>query len=326
MLPYLRFRLQLRSLGPTRRAHSHPEATPSLYGPRLRRVIGHALVEDFCPFQEPRCESRTTPPRKPAELCATAQSCPYGVLVAASLGGRPPLALYVPPIEHDTGEAVAELTLLGPAWSLYPWLLKSTSEALWRGLGKNRVRWDVARISRCSVRDETQETWDGDFRRLPANLEPDSIRLTVVDLDSESMPQESSASVLVELLSPTRLVFDGRLVRSGPVEFEVLVGRILDRVGDLFGHDASPLLQTENRLRLLRAARRVSVLEDHTHWVEAPDYSQRQKAKLQLGGKVGRVVYGPEAKWFLELLQVGELVQVGKNAASGCGRIQVAPR
>ena len=324
MLPYLRFRLKLRSLGPTRVAHPHPGATPSLYGPRLRRVIGRALVADFCPFDEPRCETTSKPPRTPAELCATAQSCPYGVLVAASLGGRPPLALYVPPIENYTCQAMAELTLCGPAWCLYPWVLKTTREALWRGLDRNRVRWDVASISRWSIRGEEQTICDGDLRQVPADLEPHSIALSAVDFDSEPMPQEPS--VLVEFLSPSRLVRNGRLVRSGPLEFEVLVGRILDRIGDLFGRNVSPLLQPENRQRLLRAAQGVSVLEDHTHWVEAPDYSQRQKAELQLGGKVGRIVYSPEAGLFRELLQAGEVVQVGKNAASGCGRIRVKPR
>jgi hypothetical protein len=55
-----------------------------------------------------------------------------------------------------------------------------------------------------------------------------------------------------------------------------------------------------------------------------PDYSARSRSELLLGGKVGRTVYGASAARFLPLLRAGEILHVGKNAASGNGRIQVA--
>jgi CRISPR-associated endoribonuclease Cas6 len=44
---------------------------------------------------------------------------------------------------------------------------------------------------------------------------------------------------------------------------------------------------------------------------------------MLLGGKVGRLVYGGEAARFLPILRAGEILHVGKNAASGCGRLRV---
>jgi CRISPR-associated endoribonuclease Cas6 len=44
---------------------------------------------------------------------------------------------------------------------------------------------------------------------------------------------------------------------------------------------------------------------------------------MLLGGKVGRLVYGGVAARFLPILKAGEILHVGKNAASGCGRIRI---
>jgi hypothetical protein len=46
---------------------------------------------------------------------------------------------------------------------------------------------------------------------------------------------------------------------------------------------------------------------------------------MLLGGKMGRVIYGDGAARFLPILRAGEILHVGKNAASGCGRIEVGP-
>lgn len=44
---------------------------------------------------------------------------------------------------------------------------------------------------------------------------------------------------------------------------------------------------------------------------------------MLLGGRVGRLLYGGEAARFLPILQAGEILHLGKNTASGCGRIRV---
>jgi hypothetical protein len=103
----------------------------------------------------------------------------------------------------------------------------------------------------------------------------------------------------------------------------VLVSRILDRFQGLFGEDASEILHPAIRATIEAEAARVSLLVDETEWVEVKDYSARSGAEMLLGGKVGRLVYGPEAVRFFPILRAGEVLHVGKNATSGCGRMEV---
>ncbi|MGH9362945.1 MAG: hypothetical protein ACRD2T_13610, partial [Thermoanaerobaculia bacterium] len=112
MHPYLRLELALgREPGPSARGDEAP-----IPAPLLRRVFGKALIDRFCPFGKPLCEEKPRgalrPPR-PQELCHLAETCPYGVLFAASLSARPPYALYVPAAGGNGGARRLELTLYG---------------------------------------------------------------------------------------------------------------------------------------------------------------------------------------------------------------------
>ena len=65
------------------------------------------------------------------------------------------------------------------------------------------------------------------------------------------------------------------------------------------------------------------LIRDRTRWIEVKDYSARSRSELRLGGKVGPLLYGEEAARFLPILRAAEILHLGKNPASGCGRIRV---
>lgn len=349
MHPYLRFRLRLRAAvtsasGGERSGDAPPPARggrPALTGPLLRRVLGKALIDRFCPFGCPRCEEKpAAPPRlttseldeatrrgrasdptasrpTPQDLCRLAEACPYGVLFAASRTPRPPYALFVPPGQGEGKTARIEITLFGPAWRLYPWALGALAAALRGGVGKQRRSWRVDGIHRIRADRGAEPVAAGDLERLPPDLAPDLLNL---DLEPYLAPQP----VTVLFLSPARLLRDGRLLPGRePVPFELLVARIVDRFAGLYGRESSEILRPEIRATIEAEAARVPVVEDDTRWVEVPDYSARSRSELLLGGKLGRTVYGGGAARFLPILRAGEILHVGKNAASGCGRIQV---
>jgi hypothetical protein len=155
------------------------------------------------------------------------------------------------------------------------------------------------------------------LRALPATLEPDHF---LFHLDPEAAP----APVTVHLASPTRLVASSEVVRGAePVPFSLLVARLLDRFGNLYGEGASPLLAPERRGKLSATAATVPLLADDTRWLAAADFSARSRQEMDLGGKVGCLTYGPPATTFLPLLKAGEILHIGKNAAAGCGRVVV---
>lgn len=298
-----------------------PDRQP-LPSPLIRRVLGKALIDLFCPYGEPRCQPRHrkgTPPAKPTDCCALARSCPYGVLFAASASARPPFAIYaVPNAPGRTGRRQRlEVTLYGPSTGLYPWLLSGLERAFRAGLGKFRERWQIDQVLRVRPDREVRPICGRDLSRLPATLEPDTLALTA---DRYLAPRP----IEVRLLSPTRLIRDGKLLpRRTPVPFEILVARSLDRFRGLYGDDASDLLQPTVRRAIEADAARVPLLRDRTRWIEVKDYSARSRSELKLGGRVGQLVYGEEAIRFFPILRAGEILHLGKNPASGCGRIRV---
>jgi hypothetical protein len=312
MNPYLRLHLQIRPAG----RNGAGEALPAAL---TRRVLGKALIDTFCPFGEPRCQAGDAEPgerRTPLDLCHLAESCPYGVLFAASRSSRPPFALYAAPAE--AGGALLEITLLGAAWPLYPWALAALAQAFRTGLGRERTPWEIERIFRVRPDRSREALGDADITRLSSILSPDTLGLAIE-------PFLAPQPVEVRLLSPARLLEGGRLLPGRlPVRFELLIARILDRVRGVYGDRCSEIFHPAIRPRIEAEASRVPLLEDETAWREVKDYSARSGAELLLGGKVGRLVYGSEAARFFPILRAGEILHVGKNPTAGCGRIEVS--
>ncbi len=314
MPSYLRLHVQVRPA-----AEPQDSDDPPLAPPLVRRVLGKALIEVFCPFGEPCCQARQargSPRATPEELCHLAKSCPYGVLFAGSLSGRPPFALHIP--DHGSeSSGLIEVSLFGPGWRSYPWLLSALQRALAGGLGKARRRWEIEQVLRVDPDRGRQPLCDGDLSTLSPTVPPAELELSV---EQYIAPRR----VAVELLSPTRLLRDGKLVRGGaPVFFELLIARILDRFRGLYGATPSELLRPQVRAVIESEAARVPLISDQTRWVEVADYSARSDSELLFGGKIGRLVYGEEAARFLPILRAGEIVHLGKNPTSGCGRMRV---
>ncbi len=102
----------------------------------------------------------------------------------------------------------------------------------------------------------------------------------------------------VELLSPLRVVRDGKEGGRRRVPFDLLIARILDRFAGALGDPASQALDRDVRTAIETEATRIPLLVDDTHWVDIPDYSARNQAEFILGGKVGRLIYGEGAARF----------------------------
>lgn len=305
--PYLRLRFEC--LG---QAGSADER--ALDGPIVRRVLGRALIERFCPFGRPLCEEPEGP-ETPVERCDLARCCPYGVLFAGSLTARPPFALFVP-LRAVGPSTPVELTLFGPGVNVFAWAVEAVVRALAAGIGARRRPYRVSRVIRVGPDGSTATLGEGP-NPLPPRIEADRLVPTSERVDAE-------APALVEFLSPARLKAEGRLLKGpGAPPFAVLVARVLDRYRDLFGQDVGDVVRPALRGTTLALARRVEVLVDEVEWIEVEDYSARQGQELRLGGKAGRVLYGPGAGAFLPILRLGEVLHVGKNAASGCGRMAV---
>jgi hypothetical protein len=318
MHAYLRLEFELRRGGPPGTVDGPRDLASA---PWLRRRLGAALVRRFCVFGKPHCQgeqgTQQGRPPKPRELCHLAERCPYGVLFAASGTGRPPYALYAPPADGPADRSLLEITLYGPAWNLYSWVIGSLRDGLSRVAAGADTGWSVLEVARLGSDGARELLSRRDDSRLTPALTPDLLHLFI---DPFLVPEP----VVVEFLSPVRIKKSGvGFLRREPIPFELMISLILNRLEELYGPESSGLLAPAIRGRIEAEARAVPILADETAWVEVPDHSRRQGVDLLMGGRVGRVVYGPEATRFLPILQAGEVLHLGKNVTAGCGRIGV---
>ncbi len=330
MHSYLRLHLQLTATGARRpapasgfRVRRPLRRDLSIGTPMLRRALGITLVETFCPFGRPLCQRGSSSQRShtAAHLCSAAQSCPYGVLYATSRSLRPPFALFL-----DVGDRVAvdlaELTLLGHSWTLYSWVLSSLQRALQDGLGRQRRSFEIDAVIRVDSYEQREQLCAGDLAELPSTLDPDLVSISMEPFAADSL-------VEVELLSPLRLTNRGQLLHDQSVTgksalaFGILISNILDRYQGVFPDDSNEILKPEIRQTIEAEAAQVELVSDQTRWVEMPDYAVRSHQRHQIGGWVGRLVYGGSAARFLSMLRAGEILHVGQYPSSGCGRIRV---
>ena len=54
-------------------------------------------------------------------------------------------------------------------------------------------------------------------------------------------------------------------------------------------------------------------------------YSNRQQRLMNLEGLIGRITLTGDLSLFSELLSLGELVHIGKNATMGLGQYKITP-
>lgn len=234
--------------------------------------------------------------------------------------GNPPALMFIPPdAPHDANHRPRKvregdrltfrIRLFGSPGPLLDTVLRGVRRALFLGLGRRRIRFDMVS---CIIENRQGKTrWergrlDGDI--LPFLLRP-----------PEMMEWDVIPEVLVEFITPFRFKQKGGYRFTG--DFRNLMGTILRRYSRLcmlYGRYESYDYST-----LLERAGNVECVEKNLRWLDWVRFSRRQWTKMKLGGMVGRVKYRNVPMVFYRWLKVGEIIHTGKNTIFGLGRIRV---
>jgi hypothetical protein len=292
-------------------------ATPPFKGSMIRGALFSALRRDFCLDQQGRtcadCKVRQACPV--CSLLATVdEDSPRGIEVARPCTVEPPLdgrTLYGPGDHFSFG-----VTLFGDAADLLPYLIIGVRKMGEVGVG-NRLRapgrFAVQRIEAIApFSGNTQEVYlqGNDMVRRP------QMPVTHEVVLSSCGPLNSLSALTLDLLTPTRLVANGVLVKR--LTFPVFLRRLLRRLTDLTrtAMGSHPGFDYE---ALLRQAEDVRVTEDRTRWVDVPSYSSRQSRFTPIGGLLGELTFEGDLKPFAPWLLWGLVAHVGKDATKGGG-------
>lgn len=291
--------------------------TPPFKGSMIRGALFGALREDFC----------LDPRRRNCADCRVRQACPVGSLLATADEDSPrgvevarPCTVE-PPLEgrtrYEPGNRFSfGVTLFGDAADLLPYIIIGVRRMGDLGVG-NRYRapgrFVLQRVEAVDpIRQRSQEI----YRHGESLVRRPKISVTHEVVTSSYPPLSALSRATLKLLTPTRLVADGVVVKR--LTFPVFVRRLLRRLTDLTrtATGSHPGFDHED---LLRRAEAVRVAEDRTRWVDVPSYSSRQGRFTPIGGLLGEVTFEGDLKPFVPWLIWGSVTHVGKDATKGGG-------
>jgi hypothetical protein len=221
-------------------------------------------------------------------------------------------------------ELVFDLLLVGRAVEYMPYVVYAVSEMAKRGLGANRVPFNLTEVAIVNENGLAQTIYSGGSQRITV---PSQATKSLTELVQSRLQQLRATDILfideirLNFRTPARIRVDGDLQQA--LTFELLVRNLLRRISLLAMVHGSGRLDVNYRALIDRAAS-VRTRTSGLHWRDWERYSNRQRIKMNMGGFVGGIEYAGEAiQEFIPLIIAGEILHVGTGTSFGLGRYQL---
>lgn len=315
MLQFTRLRFYLQAVDRIR--------LPDYPGSALRGLFGHGLRAVACVTRQPSCKGCALTRHcahallfeTPLDATATSESLPGGSaaphpLVFDFTGTRR---------EADPGQPLCfDMTLVGEALSLFPYLIHAWSRAGEQGLGKDRARFQLERVDQQTYIGADQ--WTVCYTRGMANLD----KLIPSQVIASPMPG-SVTELGIAFTAPFRAKHHGKLI--GPSEFspQYWLRSLFTRMENLralYHPGGQPL----NLPQLMDWAGSIRITTKNLRWQDWTRHSSRQRSLMQLGGLMGSFHMADDALEPLhELIWLGQWLHAGKATSFGLGAYRILP-
>jgi hypothetical protein len=310
---------------------------PAFLGATLRGGFGTV-------FKSIACLRRASPPAHEGacERCERPGECPYSYVfetpitrpVARLQAEFAPHPFVLAPSDDHAGWAEDEgasqpfapgdrlgvnLTLIGRGIAYLPFFVAAIGKLARQGLGGGQLPFRF-------VRAEVLDLDGAPSGEIPCD--PFAIRdlphrpATVADVLRHAAAAGGAPwrRASLELVSPLRLVTDGRAVRS--VDMPVLMRAVLRRVSSLARAHCGNEPQVDYA-DLIRRSAAIRVRHEDRAWRERCRTSTRQHATMALGGLMGTLELEGDLQDILPWLLVAQHVGLGKGTSFGLGRFRV---
>jgi hypothetical protein len=291
-------------------------------GAQLRGALWNGLNNTVCTAPEERKHPYHAEYCPMCFLMELKANSPRGEDPPRPFALRPPMAVRA---EEDqvflAGERFEiQMSLMGKATSLFPYLVQGLREAGQAGVGYGRGRFRIVGIQAYHpYNHETDNLLISARVKMPSLcLERDSI------LDAAQKLPETH--IRLRFLTATTLKHGGEILRRP--QFPALIQRLLERAQALdfhYGENcAEPGFWKTLYENLSQAAENIRVTQDNTRWIQVMSGSRRSNYYQDIGGFVGEVRFEGDLEPFQEWLLWGQSLQVGKNVVKGSGAYEIA--
>lgn len=204
------------------------------------------------------------------------------------------------------------LTVFGNAINYIPYVINVFKELEELGIGPTRGKFLIRNILREDLDGSLYPVFSEDGTLL--ELKP-----FCLNFDADI----SSSIFKITFLTPTKLIYEEKPVKEP--EFIHIFSRIKDRISAIAYFYNGVELQ-ENYLALKEEAKNIEILESNWRWVEVKRRSSKTKQIHDLSGVIGSAVFDAKdterLSFFFPWLKIAELVNVGKNAVWGMGKMK----
>lgn len=312
-------------------------------GSAIRGALFHALRNRFCANREAR----------ECAACILVAACPVATLVSTLVPGgkrgrdvprpytiQPPLPGSGHPTELPGGRIVFRyqpgerfefgLTLYAQALQLFPYIVLALHHLEENGIGR-RIKQDNGHWRRgtFTIREVWTENPLTGEQQPVMSADDQLVHVPDLPITHEQIRRwanhcTTDGHITLQLLTPTRLVERGHLVKPDTFRFRPFLHRLLDRL-EALSRDFSDTPQRFDFPHLLEAAEKVRIVDNRLAWVELRSYSTRQRRDTPTSGLMGHITLEAD-DWtpFLPWLAWGQYTHVGKDAVKGNGwyRIQ----
>lgn len=307
--PVARYRFEFQTRQPIR--------LPDYAGSMLRGAFGHALRQLACMTRQKECTG-----------CPLIGSCPYPAIFAPlppathslqTFSQIPAPYVIEPPAWGSRVLAPGETltfhhVLIGRALHELPLIILAWRRALARGVGAGDGTADLLRVVHCGAAGD-EEIHRPEVGTIAAHQQ---VVLTVPQTDDAL----TSATTL-RFETPLRLQQDGHALPPEKLQARTLLMALARRTSLLAEfHCEEGVLAAD--FAALRAACDEIREERKLTWLDWTRFSSRQQQKMALGGVIGTWRLEGQLAPFAALLQLGQWLHVGKEAAFGLGRYTLA--
>ncbi len=285
---------------------------PTYRGTTIRGAFGYALKKIVC-----------IAGRKDCSQCLLKDRCAFPVVFE----GRPPadrlimrkypqipqpFVLRVAFSENPTVQPGDEydfgIRLFGPAMEFYPYVIYTVMRMGEAGLGRDRLRFDVRRVS-----DGQNDLLHGADLAAPVSR----------DLLSKGSHTDSRpVRIRLDFETPLRLQTGGELNRAPSVSD--LVRASIRRIRILSHFYGEQEIIPDDITALMTSCEGAQLMEASTRWHEIKRRSTRQGTDMNLSGLIGQLDYRLPDQRLLPWLKAASWCHVGKATSFGYGRLKVS--
>lgn len=300
-----RYRFHFKLLDPLR--------LPAYPGSTWRGLLGHGLRQAACVTHQPECTG-----------CLLLSGCAYSRLfeTPAPDGSDPrhrnrphPYILNISPSQQENYRAGDPLqlgiNLIGGANHTLPYLIHALTLAGQRGLGKRHARFQLTQ-----AKQHSGGHWQPIYQ-AGGTLQPQPA--------TTPQPPAAADTAAIQLLTPLRLKYRGRLLRPEQLDQQQLSHHLRRRLQDLAHfHGSQPPGGKAPQIEF-PAADTLSITSQ-LHWHDWTRYSSRQQTNMQMGGLLGSIqLSGPGLAQLWPWLWLGQHTHLGKGTSLGLGQYRLQP-